>query len=132
MSLNKVILMGRLTKEPEIRYTTTNKPVAGFSLAVDRDYDRQQTDFFECVAWNATAEFVQKWFHKGDLMVVSGRLQQREYTTKDGQKRTVIEVNCENVYFGGSKRSESNVAAKPVSVEPPKFEEMPDDGDLPF
>lgn len=123
MSLNKCILQGRLTKDPEVRFTTDNKPVASFALAVDRDYNRQQVDFINCVAWGTTAEFMQKYFRKGDMAIVEGRIQVRSYTTTDAVKRTATEINVDHVYFAGSKKS----------AEATTFEEMPaDDADLPF
>lgn len=126
MSLNKCILQGRLTKDPEIRFTSDNKPVASFALAVDRDYNRQQVDFINCVAWEKTAEFMQKYFHKGDMAIVEGRVQVRSYTTTDAVKRTATEIKIDHVYFGGSKKSDAAAEA------PATFEELPPDGDLPF
>ena len=107
--LNHIVLMGRLTRDPELRYTGSNIPVASFSVAVDRDYGRgengeKQTDFINCVAWRQTGEFVSKYFTKGSMIVVSGRLQIRDYTDRDGNKRTAAEVVADNVYFGDSKR----------------------------
>ena len=108
--LNHITLMGRLTRDPELRYTASQIPVASFALAVDRDFggrdggDRQ-TDFIDIVAWRNTAEFVSKYFTKGSMAVVSGRLQIRDWTDRDGNKRRSAEVVAENVYFGESKRS---------------------------
>ena len=106
--LNKTILMGRLTAEPELRRTQNNTSVTSFTLAVNRSYARQgeqaQTDFIDVVAWRATAEFVAKYFTKGRMAVVEGRLQIRPWTDKEGNKRTSAEVVAENVYFGDSKR----------------------------
>lgn len=124
MSLNKCVLQGRLTKDPEIRYTTDNKAVASFALAVDRDYNRQQVDFINCVAFEKTAEFMQKYFHKGDMAVIEGRVQVRSYTTTDAVKRTVTEIKVDHVYFCGGKKSDA-----PAETT---FEELPPDGDLPF
>jgi len=109
--LNKVILMGRLTRDPELRYTQSNIPVASFTLAVDRNYrskgDQQQTtDFIDIVAWRSTAEFVSKWFVKGRMMVVVGSLQIRSWQDKDGNNRRTAEVVAEEVYFGESKRTD--------------------------
>ena len=107
--LNHIVLMGRLTRDPELRYTQSQTPVASFSLAVDRDFGRgeeKQTDFIDCVAWRSTGEFVSKYFQKGSMAVVSGRLQMRDWTDKDGNKRTSAEVVADNVYFGESKRRE--------------------------
>ena len=103
--LNKINIMGRMTRDPELRNTTSGKPVANFTLAVDRDHNRDETDFIDVVAWNGTAEFVSKYFHKGQMTVVSGRLQSRKYE-KDGQNRTAYEVVAESVYFGDSKKGE--------------------------
>ena len=110
--LNKIVLMGRLTKDPELRRTGSGTAVTSFSLACDRDFKSQsgdkETDFIEVVAWKNTAEFVSKYFSKGRMAVVDGRLQIRDWTDKVGNKRTTAEVVAENVYFADSKRSESN------------------------
>ena len=110
--LNKVVLMGRLTKDPELRRTGSGTAVTSFSLACDRDFKSQsgekETDFIEVVAWKNTAEFVSKYFSKGRMSVVEGRLQIRDWTDKAGSKRTTAEVVADNVYFADSKRSESN------------------------
>ena len=108
--LNHIALMGRLTREPELRYTQSQLPVASFTVAVDRDYSgrdggEKQTDFINCTAWRSTAEFIQKYFRKGSMIVVSGRLQIRQYTDKDNNKRTAAEVVADSVYFGESKNS---------------------------
>ena len=110
--LNKVVLMGRLTKDPELRRTGSGTAVTSLSLACDRDFKSQsgdkETDFIEVVAWKNTAEFVSKYFSKGRMAVVEGRLQIRDWTDKDGGKRRSAEVVADNVYFADSKRSESN------------------------
>ena len=110
--LNKVVIMGRFTKDPELRRTGSGTAVTSFSLACDRDFKSQsgdkETDFIEVVAWKNTAEFVSKYFSKGRMAVVEGRLQIRDWTDKAGNKRTTAEVVAENVYFADSKRSESN------------------------
>lgn len=110
--LNKIILMGRLCTNPELRRTGSGTAVTSFSLACDRDFKSQsgdkETDFIEVVAWKNTAEFVSKYFSKGRMAVVDGRLHIREWTDKDGGKRRSAEVVAENVYFADSKRSESN------------------------
>lgn len=116
--LNRITIQGRLTKEPELRTTNGGTAVATFTLACDRDFNREEVDFIECVAWRQTGEFVSKFFHKGQLAVVSGRLQSRKWEDRDGNKRTSWEVQCDNVYFCESKQKQ--------------FEEIPDDGDLPF
>lgn len=106
--LNKVILMGRLTRDPELRHTQSNTAVCGFSLAVNRDYvpqsGGQTTDFIEIVAWGKTAEFVSKYFVKGQLVAVTGRLQTRSWQDKEGNKRVTVEVNAEEVHFAEPKR----------------------------
>lgn len=124
--LNKITIMGRLTADPVLRYTQSNTPVTSFTVAVDRDFGgkEKQTDFFNCVAWRHTAEFVSKYFVKGDMAVVSGSMQMRNYEDKKGDKRTAWELLTESVYFGSTKRDKAA-----VNVE---FEELPDEGDLPF
>ena len=107
--LNKIILMGRLTRDPELRHTQTGTAVASFSLAVDRDFKDKATgdrttDFIDVVAWRQTGEFVSRYFTKGRMAVVEGRLQMRDWTDKDGNKRRSAEVVADNVYFGDSKR----------------------------
>ena len=106
--LNKWEGMGRLTKDPELRRTPSGTAVATFSIAVDRDFKgkdgERETDFIDIVAWRQTAEFVSKHFTKGRMAVVEGRLQIRDYTNKDGQKRRVAEIVADNIYFGDSKR----------------------------
>ena len=110
--LNKIIIMGRLTRDPELRRTGSGTAVTSFSLACDRDFKSQsgekETDFIEVVAWKNTAEFVSKYFSKGRMAVVDGRLQIRDWTDKARNKRTTAEVVADNVYFADSKRSESN------------------------
>ena len=107
--LNHIVIMGRLTRDPELRYTQSNTPVAGFSVAVDRDFGgrdggEKQTDFIDCTAWRQTGEVVSKYFHKGSMIVVSGRLQSRRWEDRDGNKRTNWEIVADNVYFGESRR----------------------------
>ena len=106
--LNKIFIMGRLTRDPELRRTPSGTPVTSFSLAVDRDYKSQsgekETDFIDVVAWCSTAEFVAKYFTKGRMAVVEGRLQIRDWTDKEGNKRRSAEVVADQVYFGDSKR----------------------------
>lgn len=111
--LNRIIIMGRLGNDPEIRRTQTGTPVVSFRLAVDRDFKdkstgKRTTDWIEVVAWRSTAEFVSRYFTKGRIAVVEGRLQIRDWTDKAGNKRTTAEVVADNVYFADSKRSESN------------------------
>ena len=146
--LNKVFIMGRLTRDPELRRTQNGTPVTSFSLAVDRDFKSQggekETDFIDVVAWRSTAEFVAKYFTKGRMAVVEGRLQIRDWTDRDGGKRRTAEVIADNIYFGDSRRdgessggSYSRVSAPaPVDYGMPmgdQFAELADDdGDLPF
>ena len=147
--LNKIILMGRLTRDPELRRTGTGTAVTSFSLAVDRDFKSQsgekETDFIDIVAWRSTAEFVSKYFTKGRMAVVEGRLQIRDWTDKDGGKRRSAEVVVDNVYFGDSKRDggdSSGYSAAPAykNAAPSNFnaggsdfaEIGEDDGELPF
>ena len=108
--LNHITIMGRLTRDPELRRTGSGIAVASFTVAVDRDFGsrdggEKETDFIDCVAWRQTGEFVSKYFTKGSMIVVSGRLQIRGWTDKDGNKRRTAEVVADNVYFGESKRS---------------------------
>ena len=142
--LNNCTLMGRLVRDPELKHTGSGIPVASFTVAVDRDFaDKQsgekETDFVDIVAWRNTAEFVSKYFTKGRMAVVSGRLQMRKWTDKDGNKRTSAEVVAENVYFADSKKeaTESNGFAPqysaPVQSEPGNFAVLTDDdSELPF
>lgn len=107
--LNHITIMGRLTRDPELRYTQSQTPVASFTLAVDRDFGgrdggEKQTDFIDCVAWRQSAEFVSKYFQKGSMAVVSGRLQIRDWTDREGGKRRSAEVVVDNIYFGESRR----------------------------
>ena len=115
--LNHIVIMGRLTRDPELRRTGSGTAVASFTVAVDRDYAAQgqekETDFIDCVAWAQKGEFVSKYFSKGSMIVVSGRLQIRGWTDKDGNKRRTAEVVADNCYFGESKgRSEGRPAAQ--------------------
>ncbi len=146
--LNHITLMGRLTRDPELRYTPSGTPVASFSLAVDRDFaskdgGEKQTDFIDIVAWRQTGEFVSKYFSKGSMAVVSGRLQMRDWQDKDGNKRRSAEVVADNVYFGDSKRRDGSDSG-PHDFSTPRssgegdfkgsaFSELDNgDGDLPF
>lgn len=109
--LNHIVIMGRLTRDPELRRTGSGLAVANFSVAVDRDFPdkvtgERETDFINCVAWRQTGEFVSKYFEKGSMIVVSGRLQMRSWTDDNGNKRTVAEIVADNVYFGESKKKE--------------------------
>jgi single-strand DNA-binding protein len=157
--MNHVVLMGRLTRDPELRHTQSGAPVASFTLAVDRGYvsresGERQTDFIDIVAWRSTAEFVSKYFTKGQMAAVTGRLQIREWTDRDGNKRRSAEINADNIYFTESKRSrdaasghqappaveyqddKSDYVSQPgytTPVAPSDYSEFEeDDGDLPF
>ena len=144
--LNHIVIMGRLTRDPELRHTQNQKPVASYTLAVDRDFAGQGgergVDFIDCVAWNKTAEFVSKYFKKGSMAVVSGRLQLRDYTGRDGSKKRATEVIADNVYFGESKRSyddgpqdygKPDIVPNSQAPEGNTFSELDDsDGKLPF
>ena len=111
--LNHIVIMGRLTRDPELRYTQSNTPVASFTVAVDRDFcgrdgGEKQTDFIDCSAWRQTGEFVSKYFRKGSMIVVSGRLQSRKWQDRDGNNRTSWEISADNVYFGESRRRDED------------------------
>ena len=144
--LNHIAIMGRLTRDPDLRRTGSGTAVASFTLAVDRDYKtdggERETDFIDCVAWRQTGEFVSKYFTKGRMAVVSGRLQIRSWTDKDGNKRRTAEVVADNVYFGDSK-NEASIGesygdnncgyAQPTSTPASDFAVMDDtDSQLPF
>ena len=137
--LNRIILQGRLVADPELRYTQSNVPTASFRIAVDRDFKDKETgerraDFINVVAWKQTAEFVSRYFRKGRMAVVEGRLQMRDYTDKDGKRRTVAEVVAGHVYFGDSEKDA--LQKTEPSYQPSQaagFEELQDDeGELPF
>ncbi len=134
--LNHITIMGRLTRDPELRRTGSGTAVASFTVAVDRDFTqdgKKETDFIECVAWRSTADFVQKYFNKGDMIVVSGRLQIRSWTDRDGHKRRTAEVVADNVYFGESKRGSGSPAVYTPPSGPSQFAELEDDDPkLPF
>lgn len=139
--LNKAILMGRLTRDPKLRFTQNKTAVASFTLAVNRDRKghngEQVGDFIDCVAWGRMGEFVKQWFTKGMLAIVVGRIQSRNWEDKNGNKRTTIEVIAENVDFGETKKArEAGGLVVPSSNNPyvePEFSELgDDDGDVPF
>lgn len=145
MSLNHITIMGRLCRDVELRRTGSGIAVANFTLAVDRDYNpkdggEKETDFIDCVAWRGTAEFISKYFSKGQMAVAAGRLQIRNWTDKDGNKRRSAEVEVESMYFGESKRSsESNAyqTANPAGYDLPaypaeEYEMLDDDAVVPF
>ena len=113
--LNQINIMGRLTKDPELRRTGSGTAVTSFTIACDRDFSNKEsgekeTDFIDCVAWRSTAEFLEKYFSKGRMIVVAGRLQKRSYTDKDGNKRYATEVVADSVYFGDSKKEDAQSA----------------------
>lgn len=151
--LNKIFIMGRLTRDPELRRTQNGTAVAGFALAVDRDFKNadgtKETDFIEVVAWRSSAEFVSKYFAKGRMAIVEGRLQIRDWTDKDGNKRRSAEVVADNLYFGDSRRDNGGEGgsytggnsgysapaggyAAPVGGASGFAEIDEEDGDLPF
>lgn len=139
MSLNRICLMGRLTRDPELRRTGNGTAVTSFTIAVDRDFKSQdgekETDFIDIVAWRTTAEFASKYFSKGRMAVVTGRLQLRDWTDKEGNKRRTAEIVADNVYFGDSKKPEGIDSAQAENAAEGTcggFAEAEDDGDLPF
>ena len=143
--LNKIIVMGRLTKDPELRRTQSGTAVTSFSIACDRDFKskggEKETDFIDVVAWRSTAEFVAKYFSKGRMAIIEGRLQMRDWKDRDGNSRRSHEIIAESVYFGDSK-TKSDMQAQPASAwysvpdtgAPSAFAEIDgeDDSDLPF
>lgn len=147
--LNQITIMGRLTRDPELRHTASNIPVASFSVAMNRDYKdketgERETDFIDVVAWRGTGEFVSNYLSKGSMVVVNGRLTIRPWEDQDGNKRRSAEIVAENVYFAESKKSDGNAqgetpktapktTAKKTATPPPdELNELEDDGDLPF
>lgn len=131
--LNKGILMGRLTRDPELRHTQSGTAVCSFTLAIDRDLKdangEKQTDFIDCVAWNKQAEFVAQWFSKGMMAIVVGRIQSRKWQDQNGNNRTAIEINCEEVSFGETKKNRDSNSGRQNS----DFADMPEeDSDVPF
>ncbi|MFU0833793.1 MAG: Single-stranded DNA-binding protein [Oscillospiraceae bacterium] len=149
--LNVAVLMGRFVADPELRHTPNGISVTSFTIAVDRSYVKagteRQTDFIDVVAWRSTAEFVCKYFRKGQLIAVQGSIQTRTYTDKDGNKRKAVEIIADNVHFAEPKRDSSNAPSRVSAptddrIEQPApayangdtgdFEEIPSDDDLPF
>lgn len=139
--LNKVILMGRLTADPELKHTPSNVAVCSFSLAVGRSWSKDETDFIDIVAWRNTAEFVARYFVKGQQMALSGRLQTRMWEDKSGNKRKSVEVVADEVFFADSKKERSAAGNAPREEALPfdftdvnAFSEIEDDdsGNLPF
>ena len=143
--INTVALMGRLTADPELKHTPNGVAVVSFCIAVNRRFKDQQADFINCVAWRQTAEFICKYFGKGQMIALEGSIQTRNYTDRDGNKRNATEVLAENVSFCESKKSENHSqptsSAAPAAAASPSgyssgssedFEEITPDDDLPF
>ena len=136
LALNKTILIGHLTADPELKQTSNGTAVTGFTIGVQRKYAKegsQQSDFINIVAWRQTAEFICKYFKKGNAIFISGQIQTRSYDAQDGSKRYVTEVMADEVSFV-EKRNETAAAAPALNqtAETPNFEELDTDGDLPF
>ena len=136
MSLNRITIMGRLTRDPELRRTQSGAPVTSFTMAVDRDFKSQsgdkETDFIDVVAWRQTAEFVARYFTKGRMAVVEGRLQIRDWQDNNGNKRRSAEVIADSIYFGDSKPQDAQPAVHAVNMDASDFDEIEDDPDFPF
>ena len=158
--LNSISVAGRLSKDPELRTTQSGVSVASFTVAVERDFAAQgqqrDVDWFDCVAWRQAGEFVSKYFHKGDMIIVTGRMQSRDWTDNQGNKRRNWEIQVDHSYFGGSKSDSQSsgqsygsqgggyyaqqgqyqgggrTATSPPDVTPSPYEELEDDGELPF
>ena len=132
--LNHIDIMGRLTADPELRRTGSGVAVASFKIACDRDFGQEkETDFIDCVAWRQTGEFVSKHFTKGKMIVVSGRLQIRKWTDKDGNKRSTAEIVADNCYFGDSKKESTHTGFVPNNAVPNNYAVLEeDDAQLPF
>lgn len=158
--LNSISIAGRLSKDPELRTTQSGVSVASFTVAVERDFAAQgqqrEVDWFDCVAWRQAGEFVSKYFHKGDMIIVTGRMQSRDWTDNQGNKRRSWEIQVDHSYFGGSKSDSQSggqsygsqgggyyaqqgqyqgggrTATSPPDVTPSPYEELEDDGELPF
>ena len=136
--INKVILMGRLTRDPEMRHTNSGTPVTTFSIAIDNGYgDNKRTDFVNCLAWNKTAEFVTKYFTKGKMIIVIGRIPTRSWETQDGKRAYATEVVANEVTFGESKTSPQlntpqTAAQPPMQDDDDDFTPLDEDDDLPF
>lgn len=127
MAINSCVLMGRLTRDPEKRYTADNIPVTSFSIAVNRDKDR--SDFFDCTAWRERANFVSTYFSKGDMIAIRGRIQNRDYTDKNGNARRATEIIADEVSFCGSKKDKPG---QKEAYERANLAPVEDDGQLPF
>jgi single-strand DNA-binding protein len=132
--LNNVVIMGRLTRDPELRRTQSGTAVTSFTMAVDRDFKSQsgekETDFIDVVAWRNTGEFAAKYLAKGRMAAVEGRIQVRDWQDKDGNRRKSVEVVADNVYFADSKRDSKPQESR--TVDDQEFDEIEDDGDFPF
>lgn len=132
--LNKIIIMGRLTRDPELRRTQSGTAVTSFTMAVDRDFKSQsgekETDFIDVVAWRNTGEFAAKYLAKGRMAAVEGRIQVRDWQDKEGNRRKSVEVVADNVYFADSKRDSKPQDSR--TVDDQEFDEIEDDGDFPF
>lgn len=135
MALNVVALMGRLTQTPELRTTTNGISVTSFSIAVDRKFQsggEKLTDFIDCVAWRNTAEFINRYFGKGDMIAINGNLQVDNYTDKNGKNCKSVKVSVENASFCGSKASSTENSTTSYTTQANDFTELADDDDLPF
>ena len=133
--INKVFLMGRLTRDPELRHTGTGTPVTTFTIAIDNGYgDNRQTDFINCVAWNKTAEFVTKYFSKGKMIIIAdGQIRTRSWETQDGKRAYATEVVANVVNFGESKSSQQPATQPPMQDDDDDFTPLDEeDDDLPF
>ena len=131
--LNRIEIMGRLTADPVLRYTQNQTPVTSFNIACERDFGAKETDFIDCTAWRQTAEFVNKYFKKGSMAVIAGRLQMRKWTDNNGNNRITAEIQVDNIYFGDSKKKDDDPQYQDSSYPDPQFQELPqDEGDLPF
>ena len=133
--INKVILMGRLTRDPEMRHTNSGTPVTTFSIAIDNGYgDNKRTDFVNCLAWNKTAEFVTKYFAKGKMIVIAdGRISTRSWETQDGKRAYATEVIANEVNFGETKSSQQTATQRPMQDDDDDFTPLDEeDDDLPF
>ena len=126
--MNRIVLLGRLTKDPELRITPSGVSVTSFTIAVNRRFKKDETDFISCVAWRQTAEFITKYFAKGSMIAVVGSLQTGSYE-KDGQKHFTTDVNVDEAYFTGEKPQSAE--SEPVNIDE-GFMPMPDDDDIPF
>lgn len=134
--LNSIKIAGRLTRDPELRTTQSGKSVTSFTVAVDRDYQaggEKKVDYINCFIWGSSAEFVSKYFHKGSMIIVSGRMESRQWEDRNSQKRIEWEINADRVYFCGDKRQDNDAKPSSPNVSAVDFEELDgEDGELPF